>query len=67
MIVEIDLTSKVYPFITFLQEVVNIREWIDEMVEWDTNKYTIRFASKRTMIVWFEEDQHALFFKLRWA
>jgi hypothetical protein len=51
-----------------LNEVTAIREWIEELVEWNQDLYQIRFhSSGHRMIVWFEHDKHAMLFKLRWS
>lgn len=44
-----------------------IRDWIDELVEWDTSLYEIKYhSSGQKMIVWFEHEEHAMLFKIRW-
>jgi len=50
-----------------VEEVTKIREWVEELVEWDSDLFQIRFhSSGQKMIVWFEHDEHAMFFKLKW-
>ena len=51
-----------------LDEINSIREWIGELVEWDDTLYKISFhSSGQKIIVWFEKDEHALLFKLRFG
>lgn len=51
-----------------LKEIQDIKEWINELVEWDETLYSMRFHySGQRMVVWFEHDEHAMLFKLRWA
>jgi hypothetical protein len=51
-----------------VNEIAEIRDWIDELVGWEPGAYSMRFhSSGQRMIVWFEHDEHAMFFKLRWA
>lgn len=49
-------------------DVRQMREWLDELVEWQPNMYSIRFFSQGTLAnVWFKEKEHAMLFKLGWA
>lgn len=48
-------------------EVAAIREWILELVEWDDTKFEMRYhSSGERLVVWFDEDRHAMLFKLKW-
>jgi len=68
MNIQITLKADVFDSEHRLNEIVSIREWIDELVEWDNSLYEIRYhMSGKKMIVWFEEDEHALLFKLRYG
>jgi hypothetical protein len=61
-------TNNVWDVESRVREVSEIREWIAELVDWDDTLYSIRFhSSGNRMVVWFEHDEHALLFKLRWA
>ena len=51
-----------------LARLQEIKDWIDELVEWDANLYEIRYhSSGQKMIVWFENVEHAMLFKLVWS
>ena len=68
MNVQITLKADVFDVESKLVEVQSIRDWIDELVEWDISLYEIRYhMSGKKMIVWFEHDEHALLFKLRYG
>ena len=68
MNVQITLKSNVLEISDRIAEIHNIRDWINELVYWDEDMYQIRFhSSGEKMIVWFEEEQHATAFALRWV
>jgi hypothetical protein len=49
-------------------DVRQMREWLDELVEWQPDMYSIRFFSQGASAnVWFKEKEHAMLFKLGWA
>jgi hypothetical protein len=60
-------TNDIWDVESRVNEVTEIREWIEELVEWDRDLYQIRFhSSGQRMVVWFEHDKHAMLFMLRW-
>lgn len=68
MNVHIQLKSSLLDINTRIGEIQDIRDWINELVCWDDSLYEIRFhSSGQRMIVWFEHDEHAAMFVLRWA
>lgn len=49
-------------------EVVELRDWLDELVDWDRTKYDLRIHAQGTRaIVVFDDVEHAIMCKLRWA
>lgn len=51
-----------------VNEVHEIRNWALELVNQDTSLFNIKFqASGKNLIVWFEHDEHAAAFALRWV
>lgn len=49
-------------------DVKQMRAWLDELVDWQPDMYTIQFFSQGALAnVWFKEKEHAMLFKLRWA
>jgi hypothetical protein len=49
-------------------DVKQMRDWLDELVEWQPDMYSIRFFSQGASAnVWFKEKEHAMLFKLGWA
>ena len=51
-----------------LDEVADIRDWIFELVEWNKDKFYIRYLSATEQLdIWFEEERHAVACALKWA
>jgi hypothetical protein len=49
-------------------DVKRMREWLDELVDWQPDMYSIGFFSQGAFAnVWFKEKEHAMLFKLGWA
>jgi hypothetical protein len=49
-------------------DVKQMRDWLDELVDWQPDMYSIRFFSQGALAnVWFKEKEHAMLFKLGWA
>lgn len=49
-------------------EVIELRDWLDELVEWDREKYELKIHAQGTRaIVVFDEIEHAIMCKLRWS
>jgi len=69
MQVQIKLKTKdIWDIESRVAEIQDLKEWIDELVEWDSTKYAIHFhASGAKIIIVFEEQEHAILCKLRWA
>ncbi len=50
-----------------LNEVNQIRYWLDELTEWQPEYYSIRIhSSGGIMDVWFKKEEHAIMCSLRW-
>jgi hypothetical protein len=49
-------------------EVIALRDWLDELVEWDRSKYELKVHAQGTRaIIVFDEIEHAILCKLRWS
>ena len=49
-------------------EVIALRDWLDELVEWDRSKYELKVHAQGTRaIIVFDEIEHAIMCKLRWS
>ena len=49
-------------------ELNQLREWLDELVEWQPAQYSINIYGSGPIInVWFREEHHAVWCTLRWA
>jgi len=50
------------------RDVKRIYEWLDELVDWQPDMYSVSLFSQGTLAnVWFKEKEHAMLFKLGWA
>lgn len=51
-----------------LQQLNEIRAWLDELTEWQPDMYSLRFHSSGTIIdIWFLEENHAIMCALKWV
>jgi hypothetical protein len=61
-------TTDIYDIEARLRELNEIREWINELVLWKLEMFSISYhGSGQKIIVWFENDEHAAFCALRWV
>jgi len=61
-------TSNMWDVESRILEIQGIREWIERLVEWDTSQFTIHYRTNgKELIVWFEQEEHALMCTLRWG
>jgi hypothetical protein len=69
MIVYVKLQTKdIFNIESRIEEIQEMKDWIDELVDWDSSKYSFNFRSSGAKIfIWFEEPEHAIMCKLRWA
>jgi len=45
-----------------------IKDWIDELVEWQDNQYSLHVhSSGQIMNIWFRDEHHAMLCTLRWS
>lgn len=67
--VRIALRSKnIYNVCERLEEIFAIKEWLDELVLWDKNMYSMKYlGSSNSLDVWFHDEDHALICALRWV
>lgn len=48
-------------------EVREIRDWLDNFLYWDASRYSVKYhSSGQAMVIWFDRDEDAAFFILRW-
>jgi hypothetical protein len=69
MIVNIKLrTQNIFDVDSRINEIREIKEWLDELTEWQEDKYSMKVHFQgRKLAVWFEDDEHAILCKLRWS
>ena len=67
----VQYTTKTNPwrddFETRFIEINQIRSWLDEQTEWQPERYQItNHHSGQKLVVWFEREEDATMFILRW-
>lgn len=69
MIVQVTLkTTDIFNVAARVDEVLEIRTWVEELVEWKKELFEFTYsASSGKLNVWFEHEEHALLFALRWV
>jgi hypothetical protein len=66
--VQVRLKGNVYDVSARIERIDTIREWINELVEWQPDMYSINIHYSGTIMdIWFKEKQHAVMCALRWA
>jgi hypothetical protein len=61
-------TTYIFNIAERLNELQEIRDWLDELTQWQPDMYDIQFPRKSDSIdVWFREQEHAMLFALRWS
>jgi hypothetical protein len=53
-----------------LEELNYIRAWLDELVEWQPDAFTIKYYDRgngAVIDVWFADERHAMICALRWS
>jgi hypothetical protein len=67
-VVQVRLGSNTPPgdFDSKLQAVVEFREWLDELVEWQPNQYHWVMRRDGSLDVWFVQQEHAIMCSLKW-
>lgn len=51
-----------------IAEINQIRCWLDELVDWQPDLYTVRLHSMgQRFDVWFKEEHHAVACAMRWS
>ena len=51
-----------------IAEIAEIREWLDEQVNWQLGQYELKFLpSSHALDVWFKDKRHATMCNLRWS
>lgn len=54
-------------FDAILQAVVEFREWLDELVEWQPGQYHWVMRRDGSVDVWFVQQEHAIMCSLKWS
>jgi len=70
MIVQYTMKTNLWrdDFETRFAEINQIRSWLDEQTEWQPDRYTItHHSSGQKLAVWFDRDEDAVMFILRWT
>ena len=69
MIVQVALkTTNIFDVAARVAEVFEIRNWAEELVGGDKEMFEFTYsASSGKLNVWFENEEHATLFALRWA
>lgn len=50
-----------------VDEIKSIRDWLDELTEWQDEAYTMSIHSSATRVtVWFKKEEHAFLCRLKW-
>lgn len=61
-------TDDIFNIEARMAEVLEIKEWLDAQVSWQSDQYELKFlASCQTLDVWFKDEKHATMCKLRWS
>ena len=61
-------TQDIFDINSRIEEVEEIRNWIMNLVSYNENMFSIHFHSDGQQLgVWFEEDEHAVVFMLKWG
>jgi hypothetical protein len=61
-------TNNIWDTSSRVEEVREIREWVEQQCSWDPDNFEIKFHSMgNVMDVWFEHEQDAVMCTLRWA
>lgn len=61
-------TTDIWDIKSRLDEIEEIRDWIEEQVGWNKDKYVIQYKSSgQQLLVWFEEERDAMMCILRWS
>jgi hypothetical protein len=61
-------TTNIWDVDSRIDEVCNIRDWVNEQCGWAEDRFEIRIHSMGgVMDVWFEDIEDALMCKLRWS
>lgn len=60
-------TEHVYDIESRLNEINQLRAWLDELTEWQPDMYSLRFhSSGQSVVAWFKQQDHAAMFALKW-
>jgi len=61
-------TTNLFDIESRINEVLVIREWVEQLVEYNEDLFEIRYRSSgESLDIWFEEEKHALMCELRWV
>jgi hypothetical protein len=61
-------TNYIRDVVSRVEEVVEIREWVEKQCAWNSDNYDFNFRSSAGIIdIWFEHEQDAMLCALRWS
>lgn len=60
--------NNVWDIESAVEEIQHIRDWVDELTEWQPNMYSMNIHNSGHICdIWFLEERHALLCTLRWV
>jgi hypothetical protein len=60
-------TTNIFDIDGRVQEVTDIREWIDAQVHWADDQYDMKYlAGHFALHIWFKQEKYATMCRLRW-
>lgn len=61
-------TSNIFDIDTRVEEVKEIKEWIDAVTHWQPEQYDWKYLSSTAELdVWFKDERSATMCRLRWT
>jgi hypothetical protein len=61
-------TNNVWDTEARVNEIWEIKEWLDELVKWQRGMYSVQYlTTSQQLLVWFREERHATMCSLRWS
>ena len=61
-------TNNIWDVMSRVEEVVEIREWVERQCFWNPDNYDFNFRSSTGIIdIWFKNERDAVMCALRWS